>query len=99
VSARSDRIARLVELRAKIDAEIDQIEAEIRAEIAATARAKAAARSAGRRVRRRPEALCGTDGGYYRHRRTLGENACDACKLAHRVAEAERVARNRGEVA
>lgn len=34
----------------------------------------------------RPPAKCGTDAGYYRHRRILKEDACDECKLAHRVA-------------
>lgn len=42
------------------------------------------------------EAICGTDAGYYRHRRKHKEPACEACKEAHR--EAER-ARHRKEVA
>lgn len=33
----------------------------------------------------RPAAKCGTDGGYYRHRRRK-EPACDECKAAHSVA-------------
>jgi hypothetical protein len=36
-------------------------------------------------------AKCGTDSGYYHHRRSLKEDACDRCKLAHRVAEQRRV--------
>jgi hypothetical protein len=28
-------------------------------------------------------AQCGTDSGYYRHRRKLNEEPCDACKAAH----------------
>lgn len=31
-------------------------------------------------------AKCGTDSGYYRHRRTLKEEPCDACKAAHAAA-------------
>lgn len=34
----------------------------------------------------RPPAKCGTDAGYYRHRRILKEDPCDECKEAHRVA-------------
>lgn len=44
-------------------------------------------------IERRGWAACGTDGGYYRHRRTLKEPACTDCKAAHRVAEAARQAR------
>lgn len=42
-----------------------------------------------------PVAVCGTDAGYYRHRRTNNEDACDACKAAHRDAEATRKKRRR----
>lgn len=35
----------------------------------------------------RPPAECGTDGGYYRHRRQLNEPACDPCKAAHSAYE------------
>lgn len=38
-------------------------------------------------------ALCGSDSGYYHHRRTLNEEACDWCKLAHSEAERRRRAR------
>jgi hypothetical protein len=42
-------------------------------------------------------ALCGTDGGYYRHVRgnktTPRSKPCTPCKVAHRVAERERAAR------
>lgn len=31
-------------------------------------------------------AECGTDAGYHRHRRTLGEDACEACLEAHAAA-------------
>lgn len=48
-----------------------------------------------RRRKRRSEAVCGTDGGYHRHRRILKEPACEACKMAHRIAEAERVHKHR----
>lgn len=46
--------------------------------------------------RERPdeEGLCGTDSGYFNHRRAKGEPACDACKRAHTQAE---VARNRAK--
>lgn len=35
---------------------------------------------------RRP-AECGTDSGYYQHTRKWQEEACDACKQAHAIAE------------
>lgn len=38
------------------------------------------------RKRGKGPADCGTDAGYYRHRRTLKEPACDACKTAHSAA-------------
>jgi len=44
------------------------------------------------RTTERPPAECGTDSGYYRHRRR-NEDACDACKAAH---TAVTVAYNRG---
>lgn len=34
-------------------------------------------------------AVCGTDGGYHRHRR-LGEPTCEDCRAAHSRAETER---------
>ena len=40
---------------------------------------------------RRKVAECGTDNGYKRHWRTLGEPACEACKQAHREARAAQV--------
>lgn len=89
-TSRRERVARLVELSQRIAEEIADIEREIQAEMNATSRAKNAARAANLRIPRRKVALCGTDGGYYRHRRTLKEPACDACKLAHRVSEALR---------
>jgi hypothetical protein len=90
IDTRRARIEKLYDLRRKINAEIDQIAAEIDDEIAAMRRAKKAAMLAKIPAPRRQAAECGTDGGYYRHRRTLGEEACDACKLAHRVYEAQR---------
>jgi hypothetical protein len=43
---------------------------------------------------RRAAAVCGTDGGYYRHVRTTRTAPCDACLFAHREAERyRRVAR------
>lgn len=41
----------------------------------------------------RNEAKCGTDSGYYRHRRQKRELACDECLRAHREAERARAAR------
>lgn len=38
-------------------------------------------------------ALCGTEGGYYRHLRTLRETPCDECRMAHRFQERLRKAR------
>ena len=45
------------------------------------------------------EAICGTDAGYYRHRRKYREPACEACKAAHRQAERDRDRTNRERVA
>lgn len=88
------RLVELHQLRDKIDVEIAALErAIVRAEVA---RAKAIRNGAQmRRTRRQAVAECGTPSGYYRHRRTLKEPACDACKIAHRVAEAMRVQKNR----
>lgn len=43
-------------------------------------------------------ARCGTDSGYYRHRRTLGEPACDDCTAVHRDATRARDQRRRSEM-
>ena len=42
-----------------------------------------------------PPARCGTDAGYYRHRRTLKEQACPACCQAHADATRLRAAARR----
>ena len=39
---------------------------------------------------RPPAPECGTDSGYYRHKRKLKEAACEACIVAHRVAQRTR---------
>ena len=52
-----------------------------------------------RRPEGRPVALCGTEGGYYRHVRTLRQPACTACKLAHSAAERERSERRKQKAA
>lgn len=39
------------------------------------------------------EAVCGTDSGYFRHRRKLNEPPCYECTRAHAAAERDRVAR------
>lgn len=90
---RAGKLIKLYRLRVKVETEIAVLEGQIAAEEDAMRRAKGAAKVAGVRTKRRQTALCGTDGGYYRHRRTLKERACEACKLAHRVAE-----RNREEI-
>lgn len=82
------RLGQLYALRARIDS---QIEAEVRRLEVAAADAKARLRRA-KRVRG-AVAKCGTDSGYYRHRRTLGEPACDDCKHAHSQAETLRIKR------
>lgn len=41
------------------------------------------------------EAACGTDSGYYAHRRQRREEACAGCKDAHRVAGRLRQAKAR----
>jgi hypothetical protein len=43
----------------------------------------------------KPPAKCGTDAGYYRHRKVLGEPACEDCKAAHNDATKRRNARAR----
>jgi hypothetical protein len=88
------RLVELHKLRSQIDEEIKALEkAVIRVTVA---RDKAASQGARvRRVRHRPVAECGTDGGYYRHRRTLREPACEECKAAHRIAEQIRALRRR----
>lgn len=75
------RLDQLYELRAKVDA---QIGAEVRRLEVAAADAKARLR---RTRGRAPIARCGTDSGYYHHRRILNENACEDCKQAHSAAE------------
>jgi hypothetical protein len=51
-------------------------------------------------VRRRNRTVeCGTDGGYYHHRRALGEPACSPCKAAHAEAQALRSMRRRLQAA
>lgn len=93
--SRRERIEKLYRILSQVNAEIAVIEAELRDELAATSRAKTQAAKASARTRNRKIAQCGTPTGYYRHRRTLSEPACDACKLAHNLAEAERVARKK----
>lgn len=50
----------------------------------------------GRGTAREP-AKCGTDGGYYRHLRTIHTAPCGPCKAAHARVEADRAARKRAE--
>lgn len=73
-------LAKLYRLRLEVDRQIKELEATLK-------------------NARKPKvqvAECGTDGGYYRHRRTLGEPACAACKRAHRDYERMRAMRAKG---
>jgi hypothetical protein len=45
----------------------------------------------------RKRAECGTDGGYYRHKRTDKTEACAACLAAHAEVNRERAAQKRKE--
>ncbi len=80
------RLDQLYTLRAKIDhqiaTEVGRMEAEAKAQ-----------RDRLRRHRRASRVECGTDSGYYRHRRTLAEPACEDCLRAHRQAERDRARR------
>lgn len=82
------KLDQLYDLRARVDAaiaaEVKRLENEARRERQRLARLRRSAKAG---------AKCGTDGGYYRHRRTLREDACDPCKKAHREAEAQRKSR------
>lgn len=42
------------------------------------------------RVTRRRQAVCGTESGYARHRKRLGEEPCEACHAAHKEAARRR---------
>lgn len=90
-------VARLYDKRADIDREIRNLErviaeddARIEAERTAARKAREEAREAATHVRRRTVATCGTDSGYYRHRR-VGTTPCLACKQAHAEATRRRV--------
>lgn len=73
-----------------------RIEDQIRREVAALERIAQEQRDRAERTLHRPGwAECGTDGGYYRHRRTLKEKPCNACKTAHSQAERDRAVRRR----
>jgi hypothetical protein len=90
---RLERLATLHELRSKVDAEIVAIERAIAVE---QERARLLAREETlRRKVNRKVALCGTPSGYYRHRRTLAEPACEDCLRAHRQAERDRARRRK----
>lgn len=92
VAQRQARLTELYALRRRVETEIFDERTSI-------AKAKAAAEAASARVaagyvpvkpKVRPPARCGTDGGYYRHRRTLREEACTACQEAHAATERDR---------
>ena len=88
-AAQAVRLRELYALNIRVTAEIAQIEAAIHNEIEALRRAREAAKKKGIKIKQ-AVAECGTDGGYYRHIRTTKTPPCDACKLAHRIAEAIR---------
>lgn len=67
------RLAKLLNLRRRIDQQIRAVESRID--------------GTPRRKTRRQPAPCGTDGGYYRHLRRTKTAPCDDCLYAHRVAE------------
>lgn len=92
---RANRLLGLYDLHARVRGEIAALEAEIANEYAALRRAKAAAAKAGVKTSHRVVALCGTDSGYFRHRRQLHEPPCDACRLAHAAAEKARATARR----
>lgn len=98
MSQTEKRLVELHQLRDKIDLEISALErAIVRAQHARVQAVEQGARI--RRTRRQAVAQCGTPSGYYRHRRTLREPACEECKIAHRVAEAMRVQKRRKQEA
>ena len=90
---RAERLAKLYTLQGNVARQIAAIEAEIANEARQLARIKKAARQIGASVGKAKTAQCGTDSGYYRHRRQLNEAACTACLIAHRLAERARAER------
>lgn len=86
---RAQRLIKLYTVRENITDEIRALEATMAAEQEAVARAR---KLSGKREQK---ALCGTDSGYFRHRRRLSEAACPSCLIAHRVAERERARKRR----
>ena len=95
---RALRLIDLYKLRRSVAAEIVRLELEIENEYAAIRRAKGLAEQLDATVPRK-RSLCGTESGYSRHRRQLKEPACDACKLAHSMAEKMRAQRRRERAA
>lgn len=79
--SRAERLMQLYRLRAQVEEEIAFLERDLAREKDAIERAREAARA---------NRLCGTDGGYYHHRRIQKNDACTACKQAHAAAEADR---------
>lgn len=49
-----------------------------------------------RRYAKADEVICGTQAGYYRHKRKLNEPACEECRAANAAAERARYARRGG---
>lgn len=96
VHRRAERLKHLYKLQRQVAAEIAGIEAEVTNEVEAIKRARAEAQAAGVKAPNKRAALCGTDSGYYRHLRGTKTPPCDACKLAHRTAEALRQKARKG---
>lgn len=98
MSKRTARLAELYRLRLKVDAEIAAIEAAVTREAEDARRIREQAERSGTPIPLRRVAVCGTDGGYHKHRRT-GEVACEPCTIAHRLTERERRERRAAAVA
>lgn len=88
MKGRADRLMGLYRLRAQVQEEIATLEALIDRENEAVERA---------RMKWATNKLCGTDSGYYHHRRIQKEPACTPCKRAHAVAESDRQRRRADE--
>ena len=72
----------------------ERVDREIAREVARVEAAATAARERADDLLRR-DRYCGTDTGYYYHRRKFGEPACGPCRAAHAKAEAARQRRKR----
>ena len=71
------RLSQLLDLHKRIEGELRRVSKIVAAES----------------PKRRRVAECGTESGYQRHRRTLRDTPCDACKEAHSTYESHRAYR------